>query len=72
MKSEPDSGDKEPKFITCDSCYHILISRYTCAAFPNGIPDEILKGKIIHSKPLPGQGNEIVFGLKNNLILPVI
>ena len=32
-----------------------------CKAFPDGIPDAILLGKKKHSKPLPEQGNDIVF-----------
>lgn len=32
-----------------------------CKAFPDGIPDIILSGKNDHSKPLPKQGNNIVF-----------
>ena len=58
--------------IICDFCKHVLIRRYTCEAFPQGIPEEILNRKNIHSKPLPEQGNDIVFGLKNNLMMPVI
>jgi len=33
----------------------------TCSAFPNGIPGEISYGDNKHTKPLPGQGNDIVF-----------
>jgi len=32
-----------------------------CAAFPNGIPDEIAYGDNTHSKKLPDQINNIVF-----------
>ncbi len=32
-----------------------------CLAFPNGIPVEIAYGNNKHLKPLPNQGNDIVF-----------
>jgi len=71
MKFKLANGDYDRNSIICDSCSHILIRRHTCEAFPEGIPEEILNRKIIHSKPLPEQGNDIVFGLKNNLIMPI-
>ena len=71
MKFKPGNRHDEREPIICDSCSHILIRRHTCEAFPDGIPEEILNKKIIHSKPLPEQGNNIVFGLINNLIMPI-
>lgn len=44
----------------CNRCIHYL-GDLKCAAFPKGIPDEILEGKNDHSKPLKGQKNKIVF-----------
>ena len=35
-----------------------------CKAFPDGIPGEIAYGNNKHEKPLPGQGNEIVYERK--------
>lgn len=35
--------------------------RPACEAFPNGIPDEIAYGDNEHLKPLPDQGNPIIF-----------
>ena len=32
-----------------------------CAAFPDGIPEEIAYGDNKHLKPIEGQGNDIVF-----------
>lgn len=46
----------------CRFCRHLnsLIGKPTCNAFPEGIPQEILSGKIIHKNPLPNQKNDIV------------
>jgi len=71
MKFKPGNRYNKRDSIICDSCSHILIRRSTCEAFPQGIPEEILNRKIIHSKPLPEQENDIVFGLINNLIMPI-
>jgi len=38
--------------------------RNHCAAFPNRIPDEIAYGSNKHAKPLPDQGNDIVYEKK--------
>lgn len=35
--------------------------RNICAAFPDGIPDEIAYGENLHLIPLEGQGNNIVY-----------
>ena len=35
-----------------------------CEAFPGGIPDEIAYGGNKHLRPIPGQGNDIVFEKK--------
>jgi hypothetical protein len=37
-----------------------LIEKPTCKAFPEGIPQKILSGEIIHKSPLPNQKNDIV------------
>ena len=71
MKFKLYNGHNERDSIICDFCKYIFIRRFTCEAFPKGIPEEILNRKIIHSKPLPEQGNKIVFGLINNLIMPI-
>lgn len=71
MKIKSDNGHSERDFIICDICKHILVRRYTCEAFPQGIPIEILSGKNNHSEILPEQGNDIVFGYKN-LIMPLM
>lgn len=38
-----------------------LSERNYCKAFPDGIPDSIAYGEIIHDKPIKDQGNTIVF-----------
>ena len=49
---------KEP---ICFKCMHYDMETATCTAFPKEIPDEIYLGDNNHSKPLPGQDNDIVF-----------
>lgn len=71
MNFKPDNGHEDRDFIICDICKYILIRRYTCEAFPRGIPEEILNGKNNHSEILPEQENDIVFGFKN-LIMPLL
>ena len=49
------------KIVPCSNCKHFFESE-KCPAFPNGnIPDEIIFGDNDHSKPLPDQGNDIIF-----------
>ena len=67
LKFELD-GRNEPDNIICDLCRHSLIRHYTCLAFPDGIPEEILKGENRHSKPLAEQDNDIIFELKQRVI----
>ena len=61
-------GHNEQDNIICDLCRHSLIRHYTCLAFPDGIPEEILKGENRHSKPLPEQKNDLIFKLKHRVI----
>ena len=51
----------EAKKLVCFECKHFRMFKGGCDAFPDGIPDEITSGKNEHSKPLPNQGNNIVF-----------
>ena len=44
----------------CFKCKHENWFSTGCAAFPEGIPDEILLSNK-HSEPLPGQKNNLVF-----------
>lgn len=49
--------------FSCATCKHIneWNGEYTCKAFPNGIPDQILNGENKHTKPTKSQENKIVF-----------
>lgn len=53
-------------FYSCLNCKNYIgkvedIHKPTCTAFLKGIPKEILTGENNHTKPLPKQGNDIVF-----------
>jgi hypothetical protein len=54
----------EHKNVICFSCKHFLV--FGCDAFPDGIPDIILSGKNKHNRPLPDQGNKIVYEKKDS------
>ncbi|MCI8594901.1 MAG: hypothetical protein HFF09_06560 [Oscillospiraceae bacterium] len=50
---------KEPKIKwnaawRCAWCKHHIGGTFTCKAFPDGIPEEVLAGEADHSKPYPG------------------
>lgn len=47
--------------LICSSCRHFDRINGGCAAFPEGIPDEITSGENKHSEPLPDQENRIIF-----------
>jgi hypothetical protein len=54
-------GHNEPLVkIVCNECKHRK-PKGICTAFKKGIPSVIFSGKNQHSKPLPNQGNDIVF-----------
>lgn len=38
----------------CIGCKHFHREGFTCDAFPNGIPDDILESRLDHRKPYPG------------------
>lgn len=59
-----DKDHSELVFIACDFCEHILEEHKTCKAFPEGIPDDILKGNNNHKTPFKDQKNNIIFELK--------
>ena len=42
--------------LLCPSCAHVRFGQdgATCAAFPKGIPEAILTGRVSHRKPYPG------------------
>lgn len=49
--------------LICFNCKHFNPFGSGCEAFPDGIPDQILITNK-HSKPIPNQGNDIVFEKK--------
>jgi hypothetical protein len=54
-------GHNEPLVkIACNTCDYKR-KNVKCKAFPDRIPNEILEGKNMHTKPLPNQGNDIVY-----------
>jgi len=50
----------------CTTCKHFTPEKGNpkCAAFPNGVPDDIFWGDHDHRKPYPGDGG-IVYEPKN-------
>ena len=52
--------------FVCFNCKHFREFEGGCDAFPDGIPDEITSGENKHAKPLPDQGNAIVFEEKES------
>lgn len=54
------------KPLLCIKCKYLIKgidnkTNHSCSAFPNGIPIEILNGSVDHTKPLPGQDNNIIY-----------
>lgn len=50
----------QPIELICFKCKNFTLEG--CPAFPDfEIPEEITSGENKHKKPLPGQGNDIVF-----------
>ena len=47
--------------IICMYCKHFNGKDFNCKAFPKGIPDIIVSGENVHTIPLDGQDNDIVF-----------
>jgi hypothetical protein len=45
----------------CFECKHLGKFYQTCPAYPRGIPEKLLIGKIMHKRVLPDQEGETVF-----------
>lgn len=50
-----------PRNFICFKCVHFNDLSPGCAAFPEGIPEEITSGENKHKEPLPGQENGLTF-----------
>ena len=63
QNSNPFSHDVMSRWQLCRFCVHLhnLVIDLRCAAFPGGIPREIISGELIHNKPLPEQENHLTF-----------
>lgn len=47
-------GDDFQFLSSCGWCKHKTLGKGTCTAFPNGIPEPILRGDVPHTEPYPG------------------
>lgn len=54
----------------CATCKHYQRYKYSCSAFPKGIPDSILEGNEKHDTVIPGQAGKFIYAhyecLSNN------
>lgn len=48
----------------CATCRHYCRDKYSCAAFPTGIPNAILAGEKQHNDIIYGQQGRIVYSAK--------
>ena len=51
-----DSRAPTPIASDCSRCIYRLRDGVACVAFPWGIPEEIRKGRLHHTRPYPGDG----------------
>lgn len=57
MSDIPSPLSVDPQFEVvgiCHQCVHQHENPFNCAAFPDGIPSEIIVGDFIHTVPYPG------------------
>lgn len=55
MASKLVSDGSEIVFLSsCSSCKHKDVEEAICTAFQQGIPPDILSGKVSHTEPYPG------------------
>ncbi len=45
----------------CIDCKHKYVNQAACRAFPDGIPDDILRNEFIHTVIHPAQKNAITY-----------
>lgn len=51
----------KPYSSQCGRCKHLDWGKFTCCAFPSGIPDKLLSGESEHNEPFPGQEGDCIF-----------
>ena len=49
---------------SCDKCKHLVRDDLSCAAFPDGIPDDILEREFDHRKPYPNAESPVDNGIR--------
>lgn len=54
MKHRWDNEILENAIKLCNDCKHIWPHEIKCAAYPDGIPDDILFCRLDHRKPIDG------------------
>lgn len=50
----------------CAYCKHFHADDYYCSAYPDGIPDELLRGTQKHNSPIKGQVCDTVYERDKN------
>lgn len=61
MSDDERFGDGDMRGISlrickCNRCKHVNASGTACAAFPRGIPQEIMGGRVSHEQSYRGDG----------------
>ena len=63
MKKFAVQSMDEFNFPICNDCVHLTDGKWTCVAYPKGIPDEITNNRVDHKEPYIGD-NGIFFEKK--------
>ena len=54
-------------FCKCGFIFEENIGRHICNAFPDGMPADVLSGKIRHKNVIQGQAGDYVFNCKEGV-----
>jgi len=65
-------ADRDMSFITidkgiCNQCRYVVKGGIICEAFPDGIPEDILRGEFIHILPYEGDSG-IIFEPREGIV----